>query len=169
MEKNKCVKCCTLNIKGSEIDVAEEIEKIVHFIISMEREQLKLHGFTITQSRCLIKLSRCESVSMNEMSDYMNLDKSTMTRVIATLERNKLITKDKCTEDKRITYISLTKSGKEAAISIRNMFGEYYTRVVSHIPFGKIDTVIDSLFIFLDAFTKAKNEMHSSEHNITKT
>ena len=162
MENNECIKCCKLKIKGSEIDVAEEIEKIVHFIVSMEREQLKLHGFTITQSRCLIKLSRCNSVSMNEMSEYMHLDKSTMTRIIATLERNKLITKNKCTEDKRITYISLTESGKEAAIKIRNMFGEYYTRVITHIPYGKIDTVIDSLFTFLDAINKAKNEMQSS-------
>ncbi|PLX14693.1 MAG: hypothetical protein C0597_09665 [Marinilabiliales bacterium] len=163
MSKNECVTCCKLNIKGTEIDVAEEIEKIVHFIVSMEREQLKLHGFTITQSRCLIKLSRCQSISMNELSEYMHLDKSTMTRIIATLEKNNFITKDKCTEDKRITYISLTGIGQEAALKIRNMFGEYYTRVISHIPFGKIDTVIDSLFIFLDAITKAKSEMHTSE------
>ena len=159
MVQDNCIKCCKLNIKGNEIDVAEEIEKIVHFIISMEREQLKLHGFTITQSRCLIKLNRCETSTMNDISEYMKLEKSTMTRIINKLVLNGYIFREKSKEDKRTTYIRLTETGHEASIKLRNMFGEYYTRVVSHIPFEKIDTIIDSLFIFLEAVKKAKNEI----------
>ncbi len=156
MEKTQCIKCCTLNVKGKEIDFAEEVEKINHFIVSMEREQLKVHGLTITQCKCILKLNRSNSLTMNDISEYMKLEKSTMTRIIDKLAHKGYIVREKSKKDKRITYVRLSETGQQTAIHLRNMFGEYYTRVLSNIPYKKIDIVIESLFIFLEAMKKAK-------------
>ncbi|MFA8433618.1 MAG: MarR family winged helix-turn-helix transcriptional regulator [Marinifilaceae bacterium] len=156
MERTECLACCKIKVKGKEIDCADEIGKLIKFMMSMEREQVQVQGFSTTQYRCLLELKKAGCLSMNEMSSIMCLEKSTTTRIMDKLVKNEYVTRCKDEKDKRIVKLQLTEKGEEASLRLMNMFGEYYNRVLTHIPKDRVETVIDSLFVFLNAMRKAR-------------
>lgn len=88
-----------------------------------------------------LSLSRAK---MGELADYTFTDKASITRTIAVLERRGLVKRTSDPKDKRITYIELTKSGKQQAQKakeIRDSIGKRLDACLSkeeRVTFGKL-------------------------------
>lgn len=65
------------------------------------------HGFILFQ------LSENEKLTMSELSEKINRDKSTSTVLIRKLEKEGLVKTETCKNDNRVKYISLTEEGKK--------------------------------------------------------
>lgn len=176
MDKKEVLKCCdqssddiiqsnnccdiekdeSTNDENCCIDeVGEMVQKLVRIFQLFERDQIKVHGFTSSQCYTLIEILRAESLTMNELSDKMNLDSSTMTRVIDKLVRDNLIRRERDESDRRIVLVSLTDKGQEAAGKLRSSVNEYYRKIISNMPLGKTDEVLNAVAILLKAFEAA--------------
>lgn len=176
MKEDKTIKCCedssstiveNVNCYGDEMssitkddnccvdEVGEMVQKLVRVFQLFERDQIKIHGFTSSQCYSLIEILKAESLTMNELSDKMNLDTSTMTRVVDKLVRDNLIKRDRAEDDKRVVIVTLTEQGREAALKLYSSVNEYYRKTISSIPDGKVDEVLNAVSVLLKAFEKA--------------
>lgn len=154
------LKCC--ENEANEVDdnccvdeVGELVQKLVRVFQLFERDQIKIHGFTSSQCYALIEILKAERLTMNELSDRMNLDSSTMTRVVDKLVRDELVKRERDEEDKRIMLVSLTEKGKRAAFILNSSVNGYYKKIISSIPEGKVEEVLNAVSILLKAFEKA--------------
>ncbi|WP_201769271.1 MarR family winged helix-turn-helix transcriptional regulator [Fervidicella metallireducens] len=136
-------------------EVGEMVQKLVRVFQLFERDQIKIYGFTSSQCYSLIEILKADRLTMNELSDKMNLDSSTMTRIIDKLVRDGLIKRDKDEEDRRKVLVMLTDRGKEVANMLNDSVNEYYKKIISNIPTGRIDEVLNAVSVLLKAFEKA--------------
>jgi DNA-binding MarR family transcriptional regulator len=162
MEKQKNINCCsepTDNILHDDNccvdEVGEMVQKLVRVFQLFERDQIKVHGFTSSQCYTLIEILKAVSLTMNELSEKMNLDTSTMTRVIDKLVRDGFVERDRYESDRRVVVVKLTDKGYEAATRLHTSVNEYYKKIISSIPIGQTEDILDSISVLLQAFEKA--------------
>jgi DNA-binding MarR family transcriptional regulator len=160
---NKVIEnCCEESSKEIILDdnccvdeVGEMVQRLVRVFQLFERDQIKVHGFTSSQCYTLLEISKAGSLSMNELSDKMNLDTSTMTRVIDKLVRDELIVRDRAESDRRVVVVSLTEKGNTAAEELRSSVNQYYKKIVQSIPEGEVLDILQSVSKLLKAFEEA--------------
>lgn len=148
----KCLKC---NDNCCVDEVGEMIQKLVRVFQLFERDQIKVHGFTTTQCYTLLEISKFGSLSMNEISEKMNLNSSTMTRILDKLVRDDYILRCKDENDKRIVIVSLTEKGVEATSKLSDSVKAYYKKIIKNIPEGQVEEILKSVNILQKAFEKA--------------
>lgn len=74
--------------------------------------RLMLYGITRVQWIALYYLLKDGKASQKELADKMNIKESTIVRLVDRLEKEKYVERVKEPENRRITYIILTDSGK---------------------------------------------------------
>ena len=150
----------TMNITNEDVfddnccvnEVGVVIQRLVRVFQLFERDQIKVHGFTSSQYYTLLQISKSNSLTMNELSDRMNLNSSTMTRVLDILVRDKYITRDRDESDRRVVIVKLTEKGEEISVKLSQSVTEYYKKIIKNIPQGQVDEVLKAVNILLKAF-----------------
>lgn len=56
-----------------------------------------------------------QGITMNELTDNMEVTPATVTRMAERLEKKGFLNKEKCTTDQRVVQVYLTEKGEEAA------------------------------------------------------
>lgn len=156
-EINGCEQCidenehylCCVN------EVGDMIKRIVRNFQLVERDQIKPLGFTMTQAYCLIEILQSSSITMQDLSIKMNLNTSTMTRIVDKLVRDKYIQRFRSDYDRRIVLVKLTSEGVEAANKVQERINSYYEDITRNLPKGSIDDVLESVSLLMDAFDKS--------------
>ncbi|HEU4993810.1 MAG TPA: MarR family transcriptional regulator [Gemmatimonadaceae bacterium] len=92
------------------LDAMTELLRVYQF---RDRDRLGYHGLTITQSYAMEVIVRLGPITLNDLAREMNLDKSTMSRVVDGLERKRAIVRRENPSDGRSTLIEATHSGRE--------------------------------------------------------
>lgn len=136
-------------------DVGDLVQELVHVVQIFERDEIKPHGFTSTQCYVLMTLNKEEKYTMNELSLKLNLDKSTMTRVLNILERDGYVQRLKSDQDKRVVIASLTDQGLESAQAMEASIKSYYMKIIHNLPEGRIEEVLASVSCLIKAFKSA--------------
>lgn len=146
--------CCEENNCCVE-EVGLMVQRLVRVTQLFERDKIKPFGFTTSQCYVLIELKKAKQLTMNEISDKMNLTTSTMTRIINNLVRDKYVERYKDEKDRRIVYIRLTDNGESQAEKLELSIEEYYKKIVMYLPEGKVEDVLTSVSLLVSAFEKA--------------
>lgn len=136
-------------------EVGFMMQKLVRVFNLFERDEIKTYGFTTSQCYTILELFKSTGLTMNELSEKMNLNSSTMTRILDNLVRDKYISRDKDEFDRRIVIVSLTEAGKEIAKKLDMTVKAYYKRVIENIPKGQVEETLKSVNILQKAFEKA--------------
>ena len=79
------------------------------------QEELASAGLDITKEQAIIlkKLYEQDGLNQNELARLTYRDKSSLARLLPTLERKGYIYRKRCPEDKRVNYIFLSDPGKK--------------------------------------------------------
>lgn len=136
-------------------DVGNVVRDLVRLFQLFERDQIKVHGFTTTQCYVLLEIMNQQEISMRTLSERMNLNTSTMTRVLDTLVRDGFIERIKSESDRRLVLVKLTETGKKSAVALNQSLADYYGKVALSLPEGKIDDVLESARLLIKAFESA--------------
>lgn len=162
MDNKECTQCsvATLNIIEQDEnccveEVGQLVQKLVRVFQLFERDQIKVHGFTSSQCYAMLEILKFGSLTMNELSDKMNLDSSTMTRVIDKLVRDEIVNRDRDEADRRVVIVSLSDKGSEAAKELSCSVNEYYKKIIKNIPNGEVSDILQCVSKLLKAFEKA--------------
>lgn len=162
MSEKNASQCCEIHSDRTKQEdnccveeVGQMVQKLVRVFQLFERDQIKVHGFTSSQCYAMLEILKYGSLTMNELSEKMNLDSSTMTRVIDKLVRDEFVHRDKDASDRRIVVVSLTDKGSKAAKELNSSVNEYYKRIIKNIPEGEVLDIVESVSKLLKAFEKA--------------
>ena len=136
-------------------EVGVMVSKLVRVMQIFERDEIKPFGFTTSQCYVLLELKKINNLTMNELSEKMNLNTSTMTRIINNLVRDGFIQRLRDESDRRIVLVMLTDKGILAASKLELSIRDYYKKIVMNIPEGQIEEVLKAVSMLINAFDKA--------------
>ena len=98
-----------------------------------------------TQFLILQKAFINEGVCQNELAFFANRNKSSLTRMINTLEKKNYIARIPSKEDKRINKLFITKEGKNILEEVRPLFVEIIQLVEKGLSEEEIESTIKVL------------------------
>lgn len=133
-------------------EVGDTVKRIVRNFRIFERDQVGTLGFTMSQCYCLIEILEHDAMTMQELSERMNLNSSTMTRVVDKLVRDKYVMRSRSEEDRRIVLVSLTEKGLESASLCKEKINAYYANITRNLPKNRVEEVLESVSLLMDAF-----------------
>lgn len=140
-------------------DIGELLQKTVRILQMFEREQIRVHGFTTSQCYLLLEIEKHQVLTINEISEKMRLEASTITRIMNNLVRDGLVLRQRADSDKRIVEAVLTEQGKATAQELKKSIAGYYKGVISNLPRGHVREVMNSVELLLVALEKARKPM----------
>ncbi len=120
----------------------------------IEREHVKQNGFSGSQSFLMIQLLDSEELSINEIAAVMNLEKSSVSRMVKILTRDGVLHKSVSVVDKRIAVISLTDEGRLMAEEIKAKREAYYRDIILNLPKGHVREVMSATEVLVTAMKK---------------
>jgi len=123
----------------------EVVKTCVRKVGLLQKADAACCGITVAQCHTLVEIGKTHSLSLNELSELLTLDKSTMSRTVENLVNAGLVERQTDKEDRRYTKITLSEKGTEMVKAINNNMEEYFERVLHSIPEAKKEIVIEAL------------------------
>ena len=126
-------------------------------IIGMADEsQVTCCNMTLAQCHALVEVGRSKEISLNQLSQMLELDNSTLSRTVNNLVVSGLAERYEDPNDRRYIKIRLTKQGMMNFQAIEKTMNTYYETFFRMIPEDKREQVIDSLHILNEVGSKIK-------------
>ncbi len=112
-----------------EADAAQfhrALESLTRVLQFRDRDCICCYDLSVTQSAALSDLVGHGPLSLNELAGRLYLDKSTASRVVATLERKGYVRRTRHPEDRRAIQLAATSAGQKLNVQIERdlMAGE---------------------------------------------
>ena len=103
----------------------EALTELVRVYQFRDRDRICCHDISVTQCYALDALLRRGPSGLNELAADLYLDKSTASRVVATLERKRYVSRTPHPEDGRAIVLTVTPAGRRLCDRIRmDLVGE---------------------------------------------
>jgi len=118
--------------------------KIVDFHL---QEALSDSGIDLSKEQMIVlkKLHDQDGLHQNDLALITLRDKSTLTRLLAKMEKKKYILRKQCEEDKRANNVYLTDLGRETFIKTRPVIKQIIDLMQQNISKEEKDQMIDTL------------------------
>lgn len=131
------------------------LERLAALLRSENRNSLIEHGLQPIQFEALHYFSICNRYSdtLMAVTEYLGQTKGTVSQTLKVLERKDLIKKEVDSEDKRVTRLSVTKTGK--ALISQMIPAPLLESAVKSLPDREISKIDSGLTALLSALQKA--------------
>jgi MarR family transcriptional regulator, 2-MHQ and catechol-resistance regulon repressor len=122
----------TLTRQARELhDALAEFIRVYQF---RDRDRICCHDVSVTQCYALDALVRRGLATLNELAGELYLDKSTASRVVATLERKGYVARTTHPRDRRAVLLTATAAGKRLVERIVGDLVEEKRRLLAEFP-----------------------------------
>lgn len=111
------------------IALTSRLTEKAHKLIIRELTERGIEGIVPSHGGILMLLFNGEKFTMKELADKIHRTKPTVTVLVDKLIHLGYVTKEKCSEDSRVTWIRLTKKGEELEPSF-NEISAYVNSIV---------------------------------------
>ncbi|MBA4492957.1 MarR family winged helix-turn-helix transcriptional regulator [Paenactinomyces guangxiensis] len=113
------------------------------------------HDISLVQSHILYEIDRQHHPSMQQIADTLGIDITTFSRQIQSLVKMNLVKKTPSSEDRRVSILSLTPGGKDAAAAIDKKMNAYLNEVFSHMSDFEKEIVVRSIRLLNSCMAKS--------------
>ena len=116
-------------------------------------------SLSMAEWRVLVHVARAGSVSVRDIHNCVNLDKSRVSRAVTRMQENGLVRKVENAEDHRLVQISLTAEGTKVYTALIPMVSEVEANLLDAFTpedVAKMNTYMEKLHQVLDADPLAK-------------
>jgi DNA-binding MarR family transcriptional regulator len=120
------------------------------------KDQTECCGVSMAQCHALMEIGGIDQISIGDIAEYLNLDKSTLSRTVDNLVKLGLVNRDTNMDDRRYMKIYLSDQGKKVYDDINEQCDTYYQEMFNLIPEDKHEQVIESMSLLVDAMLKLK-------------
>ncbi|WP_230982699.1 MarR family winged helix-turn-helix transcriptional regulator [Geobacillus sp. Y412MC52] len=131
--------------------IREMLQILIRRFGLLQKEGAECCGLTLVQSHVLYEINRLGNPSLNDITDVLGLDKSTVSRHVQGLVEQGLIERRQSAIDRRYVELILTEQGKKYEDQISNQMLKYLDEIMSHIAEEKRDQVNESISLLLMA------------------
>ena len=132
----------------------EILSAMIRSFIAFERSEIFCCGVTMSQCSTILAIGKRGKMTMNELSEWMSLATSTMTRIVDNLVRDGYIERTQDDQDRRVVHVSLTDAGNQLFEGILRIYHEYHRRIVENIPPEEMHKVVEALQLLKVAIEK---------------
>ncbi|WMJ88218.1 MarR family winged helix-turn-helix transcriptional regulator [Anaerocolumna sp. MB42-C2] len=136
--------------QGSET-LRELLRILVRNLGILEKSDALCCGVTISQCHAIVEIGRAEKISLIDLAELLELDKSTMSRTINNLVDAEIVKRETNSENRRYISIQLTDKGAAVFKNIEDNMFTYYAGIFNTIPEDKRNQVLDSLQILVQS------------------
>jgi DNA-binding MarR family transcriptional regulator len=109
----------TGRLEADAVELHTALTELVRVYQFRDRDRICCHDISVTQCYALEALIRRGPSGLNDLAAELYLDKSTASRVVATLERKKYVTRERHPEDGRAVVLSASPAGRRLCERIR--------------------------------------------------
>lgn len=135
----------------NEVLLRELLRLLVRDLGLLQKEDAACCGISVTQCHALVEVGRKGQMNLAELSDCLDLDKSTMSRTISSLTESGYVNRTTDNDNRRYVQISLQPEGQAAFKRIEETMNRYYQCIFEAIPEEKRPQVLESLELLLNA------------------
>lgn len=132
-------------------NLREGLRLLVRRLGMLERGEAICCGVTLTQCHTIVEIAKAGNISVNELAEQLNLDKSTVSRTVDGLVNDEIILRQPDPADRRYVLLSLTPKGRRVYAGLEERSENYYTEVLASIPAEKREQVVESLGYLAEA------------------
>ncbi|WNR42828.1 MarR family winged helix-turn-helix transcriptional regulator [Paenibacillus roseipurpureus] len=139
------------------VNVREVLQLLVRRFGLLQKDGAQCCGVSVVQSHILYELFKSPNISLNELSEILSIDTSTLSRQVQQLVENDLINRLPDPKDRRYVVLSLTETGENQYHDIAKTMEEYVLGIFQHVPPERKEQVLESLQILSDAMSQSPN------------
>ncbi len=107
-------------IDAETADFYEAFQEVLRLYQFRDRSRAGTHGLSVNQCYALESIERLGPLTLNELVSRLALDKSSASRIVASLERAGLVRRYKLVSDARAIQLEATSAGADLHATIRN-------------------------------------------------
>lgn len=132
-----------------ETQQAKRLREMMRLLVRrlgfLERSEASCCKITISQCHTIVEVGRAGKISLINLADSLNLDKSTVSRSIDNLVNQGVMVRETDSEDRRFVTLRLTKQGEDIYREIEEGMQKYFLEIISSLPIDKREQVIESI------------------------
>ncbi len=113
-------------------------------------------GLSNSQVHVLIELERNKTLSLVQLANYLNLEKSSMSRLIDDLILERLVSTAEDSKDKRKKMISLSAAGKEKLKAIHHQANARVASAIKKLSSDEQQKIVTGLELYARALSISK-------------
>jgi len=117
--------------------------------LSIQINDTCCEGVTLAQCHTLLEVYSHNSINLNELSEKLYLDKSTVSRTVDSLVKNGTVNRIIPKENRRMITISLTNKGDGICQQINRDSDAYFDTIIGSIPSGDLPVFLRSFEIMV--------------------
>ncbi len=121
----------------------EALSDLIRVYQFRDRDRICCHDISVTQCYALESLTRRGPLTLNELAAELYLDKSTVSRVVNTIERKKLLRRRPHKQDRRAVQLEITSAGRRLQEVIRADIEERERRLIADFDPAARKALID--------------------------
>jgi DNA-binding MarR family transcriptional regulator len=110
---------------------------------------------SVGEAQALLEISREPGISQNGLAQRLDLDKSTVSRLVGMLERRSWIERVRDRNDSRFYHLRLTAAGTKANANLASSRRAKFERVFQAIPRAQRTAVAASLSALVEAIDES--------------
>lgn len=143
--------------KPAYVNVREALQLLVRRFGLLQKDSAQCCGISAIQSHILYEISRRHGLSLNELSEALSVDTSTLSRQVQQLVESGWVSRLPDPRDRRYVVLSLTAAGEQQSEAIAGQMEDYISNLFEHIPQDKQAQVLESLGLLSEAMSKSPN------------
>jgi DNA-binding MarR family transcriptional regulator len=98
----------------------------------------------------MVALQRAEPMPQRELAQLLNLDKSTVSRLVVDLEERGWIVREKAEHDARVTLLRRTAVGTDKSQAISAARNERLGGLLDHIPYDQRAQIVKAIQVLAE-------------------
>lgn len=141
----------------------KELKKFRHHIRGLEREiafqqkeDTSCCGVSVTHCYALVEVAGCEDISVTELAETLELDKSTLSRTVESMVASGLVTRTVNEADRRRTVLKLTPEGRAKIECINKFCDDHYRQLFKLISDEKHQIIFEAVELLATAMKKIR-------------
>ena len=115
-------------------------------------------GVLLSHCHILMELAGRDEISITELAEIVELDKSTLSRTIDGMVKPDMVNRQTDHKDRRKVVITVTQEGKKKINEINQQCDSYYNRLFEQIPLEHHQQVVEVMQLLSSAMIKLKKK-----------
>ncbi|MBP2666605.1 MAG: transcriptional regulator, MarR family [Firmicutes bacterium] len=134
----------------------ELLRTLIRKLGILERSEALCCDMTLSQCTAMIEIGRAGFLSVNQLAERLDLDKSTVSRSSDRLVVDGLLLREEDPADRRYVVLKLSDKGKQSYSNLEQRMTSYFEKVIAEIDPHERDQVLKSLQLLSSALKSEK-------------
>lgn len=134
--------------------IRNQFRELIQKMGLLEEQQTKCCELSLVQCHALTEVGDLDGLSVNDLAQRLNLDKSTTSRHVSNLVDRGLIDRLENPEDRRYFTLHLSGKGKDTYLSIEDTMDAYYETLMNSLTPKEQDKIMDALALLIKAINQ---------------